>query len=251
MTTPTIRAPHRSVVFAFLVALTASSGVFADEHGHEGEFRGHDRGFVDHRGPDHGGFPHQHFDGRFSHNHYYFDRGYAVHDHPHTGFALDFRHDHYWYDRGQWYRRGGPGWVVVGAPLGAFVTVLPPFYSTVYFGGVPYYYADDTYYEWSGDHNEYEVVAPPAGVGSAGTAQPPATTQPAPNDGIFIYPKNGQSPEQQGRDRYECHRSAVQQTGYDPTQAGGGVPPGVAAAKRADYFRAETACFDARGYSVR
>ena len=35
--------------------------------------------------------------------------------------------------------------------------------------------------------------------------------------GQYIYPSKGQSPEQQNRDRYECHTWAVQQTGFDPT----------------------------------
>lgn len=34
---------------------------------------------------------------------------------------------------------------------------------------------------------------------------------------LFIYPSRGQSPQQQSRDRYECHTWAVQQTGFDPT----------------------------------
>jgi predicted lipid-binding transport protein (Tim44 family) len=38
-------------------------------------------------------------------------------------------------------------------------------------------------------------------------------------DDMYIYPSKGQSPEQQSRDRYECHRWAVQQTGVDPTSA--------------------------------
>jgi len=117
-------------------------------------------------------------------------------------------------------------------------------FRSVWLGGVPYYYANDTYYSWNGVHEEYEVVAPPAGIDSG-------TTQPPPSDEIFTYPRNGQSSEQQARDRYECHHSAVAQTGYDPTQAGGGVASEIAAGKRADYLRAETACLDARGYSVR
>lgn len=36
---------------------------------------------------------------------------------------------------------------------------------------------------------------------------------------IFVYPANGQSPEQTDRDRYECHVWAVQQTGVDPSRA--------------------------------
>jgi Glycine zipper len=44
---------------------------------------------------------------------------------------------------------------------------------------------------------------------------------------LFIYPSKGQSPEQQNRDRYECHTWAVQQTGFDPTapQAVQAPPP--------------------------
>jgi hypothetical protein len=34
---------------------------------------------------------------------------------------------------------------------------------------------------------------------------------------LFIYPTKGQSPEQQSRDRYECHTWAVQQSGFNPT----------------------------------
>lgn len=33
----------------------------------------------------------------------------------------------------------------------------------------------------------------------------------------YIYPSQGQSQEQQNRDKYECHSWAVQQTGFDPT----------------------------------
>jgi hypothetical protein len=35
---------------------------------------------------------------------------------------------------------------------------------------------------------------------------------------IYIYPAKGQSQEQQGRDRYECHSWAVRQTGFDPSR---------------------------------
>src|SRR6202453_2743186 len=35
---------------------------------------------------------------------------------------------------------------------------------------------------------------------------------------VFVYPANGQSPEQTERARYECHVWAVQQTGVDPSR---------------------------------
>jgi hypothetical protein len=226
MTTRMINGTKRYVAIALLAMLTASGAALADEHGY--------------RAP-----AHQYFDNRFSHNHFYFDRGYAVRTLPRAGYAIERGRDHFWYDRGVWYRGDGVRWVVVGAPLGAFVPILPPFYTRVWFGGLPYYYANDTYYIWDDGHQEYEVVQPPAGIDAAGTTQPPAS------DSIFVYAKNGQSSEQMERDRYECHHSAVEQTGYDPTKAGGGVPPQTAATKRADYFRAQAACLDARGYSVK
>lgn len=36
---------------------------------------------------------------------------------------------------------------------------------------------------------------------------------------VFVYPAQGQTPEQTERDRYECHLWAVQQTGVDPSRA--------------------------------
>ncbi len=191
------------------------------------------------------GGAHQHFDGRFSHNHYYFDRGYTRHGPFRSGYPIDYGRDHYWYDGGDWYRRGGFGWAIMGAPIGAFVSILPSFYTTVWFGAVPYYYANDTYYNWNGDRQQYEVVQPPDDIDTAGTTQPP------PSPAIFVYPKNGQPSQQQASDRYECHHSAVAQTGYDPTEVAGGVPSASAGAKCTDYFRAAVACLEARGYSVR
>jgi hypothetical protein len=56
---------------------------------------------------------------------------------------------------------------------------------------------------------------------AACVAPPPRTVAvPAPPpQRIFVYPANGQTPEQTDRDRYECHVWAVQQTGVDPSRA--------------------------------
>jgi hypothetical protein len=35
----------------------------------------------------------------------------------------------------------------------------------------------------------------------------------------YVFPKNGQSPEKQQKDEYNCHLWAVQQTNFDPTVA--------------------------------
>jgi hypothetical protein len=55
---------------------------------------------------------------------------------------------------------------------------------------------------------------------AACVAPPPRTVAvpPPPPQKIFVYPSNGQSPQQTDRDRYECHIWAVQQTGVDPSR---------------------------------
>ena len=194
-----------------------------------------------------GGGPHQHFDGRFSNNHYYYNRGYTVRRPPpgSVGELHGPRGGRYWYHGGDWYRWHGSAWVVGAAPVGVFVPWLPLYFSTVWWNGIPYYYANDTYYRWDDDRDEYEVVAPPAGFDQSATTQAPASNQ------LFVYPKNGQSASQQADDRYECHRWAVGQTGFDPTMSGGGVSAAQAAQKRNEYFRAEASCLEGRGYTVR
>jgi hypothetical protein len=46
---------------------------------------------------------------------------------------------------------------------------------------------------------------------------PPAYAGQPPNTTVYAYPEQGQSPEQQSRDRYECSLWAVHQTGFDPS----------------------------------
>jgi hypothetical protein len=186
----------------------------------------------------------EHWDARFHHDHVYFTRGVVVTALPREHFEVVHGGARFFFAGGVWYAPRGPRFVVVAPPLGAFVPVPPPYYTTIWVGGVPYYYADDTYYLYRGPGRGYEVVAPPPDE-SAATAQAPG-----PSGELFIYPKNGQSPDQQARDRYECHSWASNQTGFDPTTANGGVPPDQTAAKRADYDRAMGACLEGRGYTV-
>lgn len=44
-----------------------------------------------------------------------------------------------------------------------------------------------------------------------------------PRTDIYAYPSNGQTPEQQDRDRYDCFQWAIQQTGFDPSSPN--IPP--------------------------
>jgi hypothetical protein len=62
-----------------------------------------------------------------------------------------------------------------------------------------------------------------------------------------VSPRNGQTPDQQARDRYECYRFAVAQSGFDPIRSAGGTNGEL----QSNYERAQAACFDARGYTVR
>lgn len=88
-------------------------------------------------------------------------------------------------------------------------------------------------------------------VATSSTQTPLSTAQPAPDGQLFVYPKDGASYAQQASDRYGCDLAAVDQTGYDPTEEDGGVPRDAVPAERTDYFRAEAACLEARGYRVR
>ena len=45
---------------------------------------------------------------------------------------------------------------------------------------------------------------------------------------VYFYPQQGQTAEQQDRDRYECYNWAVRQTGFDPSRRA--IPPEVRAA---------------------
>jgi uncharacterized protein DUF6515 len=183
-------------------------------------------------------------DNRYHHDHYYPARGIFIEVLPPHPVVAVHGGVHFFFSGGVWYRPEGPRFVVVAPPVGVVIPTLPPYYTTVYVRGVPYYYANDVYYVPSA--SGYTVVEPPpANVVVEQPPAPPAQTAAA--DQVFIYPRQGQSPEQQASDRYACHQWAVSQTGADPTLNGASVPP----QKRADYQRALSACLDGRGYTVR
>src|ERR1700691_4528637 len=109
----------------------------------------------------------------------------------------------------------GPwGWGWGGLGLGLYFATLPYYYSTYYGGGVPYYYADNTYYRWDAGVGQYETVAPPAEIQNQGGVAPQGPAQAAGASDLIAYPKNGQTPEQSGKDKFECHQWAVGQTGF-------------------------------------
>ncbi len=58
---------------------------------------------------------------------------------------------------------------------------------------------------------------------------------------LFIYPRQGQSQEQQERDRFECHSWAVRQSGFDPMRRPtASTPPPAQEARRGGLGRGAT-----------
>jgi hypothetical protein len=179
-------------------------------------------------------------DSRYGHDRAYPVRGRYVDVLPRGYYGVPYDHSHYYFYGGVWYRPYGPRFEVVMPPFGLVVPYLPLYYTTLWVGGVPYYYANEVYYTQTA--GGYIVVEPPKGE---------VVEAPASEERLFIYPRKGQSEKQQSDDRYECHRWAVNQTHYDPTQPPGSVPAPPSSQKRAEYNRAMGACLDARGYTVR
>ncbi|HKI62461.1 MAG TPA: DUF6515 family protein [Mariprofundaceae bacterium] len=182
-------------------------------------------------------------DRRYHHDRYYPPRGHIERRLPRGYLTLHHHGDPYYFWDGIWYSRSGLGFIVVAPPFGIVVPVLPPYYTTVWVGGIPYYYAGGAYYVWQPARQGYVVTEPPA--------ESSVVTQSQNAEQFYVYPKNGQSTEQQAQDRYECHRWAVDQTGFDPSQPAADLTASQRVSKRADYRRAISACLDARGYSVK
>ncbi len=189
----------------------------------------------DHRRLDDGRFR----DSRYQHNRFYPTRGHIIGAMPRDHRVVVHGGARYYFSGGAWYRPYGPRFSVVIPPVGLFLPFLPPYYTTIWVGGIPYYYANEVYYAHRGDG--YVIVEPPKEEPSQ--APPPA-------EQMFIYPRLGQSEQQQADDRYECHRWSVSQTDFDPTQPES-TPESQKMEKRADYQRAMSACLDGRGYTVK
>jgi hypothetical protein len=110
---------------------------------------------------------------------------------------------------------------------------------------VPYYYADDIYYEWNGTAGAYQEVQPPAGLVEQIDAQAPVVTE------LFVFPNGDQTNKQLERDREACHGWTIQQAGFDPrTAAPRTQASDHSAAQRANYLCADEACLEAGDYSV-
>ena len=183
----------------------------------------------------------------------------------------------YW--GGGWWHGGYWPHAYYGLGYAWFLPVLPLTYATYWYGGIPYYYANNIYYTWDPSYEGYVATDPPPVADPSGAATPPASNaapagdaapygDAAPGDGsidadapiagggagmgapgarapsqsgppggqIFMYPANGQSPQQQALDKRECEKWASDQAGL-----GSNGP---------DFRRAMIACVQGRGYSA-
>src|SRR5580658_864553 len=171
------------------------------------------------------------------------------------GYGYGYGHG---YSTGAYWRGGywgGSFWprAYYGVGFAWFLPILPFGYATYWYGGLPYYYANDVYYTYNPSYDGYVATDPPpvaesnAPAEGAAPGEPPAAAPsagPAPGNGgdvagqIFMYPRNGQSPEQQAKDKAECQQWAAQEAGQ-------------VAQNGSDYMRAMSACVEGRGYSAR
>jgi hypothetical protein len=154
--------------------------------------------------------------------------------------------------RGGYWRGGFWPRAYYGPGFAWFLPILPLAYATYWYSGMPYYYANDVYYTWNPTYDGYVATDPPPVADASGSAEVAAPapgdagvqTGPGPGPGgpiagqIFMYPKNGQSAEQQATDKAECQRWASDQAGQ-------------VAQNGSDYNRAMVACVEGRGYSAR
>jgi hypothetical protein len=170
---------------------------------------------------------------------YFYPLGFEINVLPHSYARIMIGGLPYFYYSGVFYRSYGSGYIVVSAPIGAFVTSLPDGFIAFSIGPGTFYYVNDTYYTWDDAKGGYVVVEKPAGADEA--------IKQVTSDRLIVYPPEGLTEEQQAKDRYECHRWAVEESGIDPT-----IEEDEFSAKdRDDYRRALAACLEGRGYTVK
>jgi hypothetical protein len=229
------------------------------------------------RGPDHYRSSGWQLDMRFQRDHYYPRRGSVVNVLPPGYRDFRYRDRHYFFQGGVWFSSVGPNFVVTLPPIGIVIPILPPDYTTLWLGSVPYYYANDVYYRQYPYGAGYEVVDPPMNLNNAVIASPPTQTAPpaasiypppppavqpsetaikvvpsptgtstsANSDFMFVYPGKGQSASSMNKDRNECSQWATEQTNYDPATST------FDTLQRDNYQAFVRTCLEGRGYSVK
>jgi hypothetical protein len=233
------RPTKRTMGVVLAAALTTFAwGGAALAHGGGGGGGGHGGGGHGGGGGGHGGAGHSVSGGHFGSGGY--RGGYGGHFGSggyRGGYGGRFGRGGYGGFRGYGWRGGYGGWGWGALGIGLYFATLPYYYSTFWDAGVPYYYADDNYYQWDSNVGQYETVSPPADV----------QRQAEQTSDLIAYPKNGQTQTQQAADKSDCSKWAASQSGFDPTQ----TATTESIKKHSDYMRADAACLEGRGYSVK
>ncbi|WP_219062657.1 DUF6515 family protein [Pseudomonas sp. UMAB-08] len=172
--------------------------------------------------------------------------GYEINRMPSSHSRIGWRGQDYFYSGGYWYRPQGPRYVIVTPPYGIRVRSLPSFSQEVWLGSTLFFLAAGTYYLYQAETQDYVVATPPQGVEPIYAPGPPPQQVQANGYDPVAYPVNGQGPEQQQQDMYDCHMWGVNQSGFDPAAAAYAPPASVADI----YRRSMAACLAGRGYSV-
>ena len=183
--------------------------------------------------------PRVELDARYHHDHYYPVHGVFMERLPVGSVSIGFGPARYYYHAGVWFRPVGPGFEVITPPIGVVIPALPTGYVRLTVGGAPYFYANGIFY--APDPAGYAVVAPPPGAETALPIMEPAPSpvsqlaQPNTREPV-LYPRNSQTAAQKATDQRECRQWAEGQPGAsDPSVLD----------------RAQAACLDGRGYTVR
>src|SRR5262249_449572 len=175
----------------------------------------------------------------------------------------------FFFRSGVWFRAQGPQFVVVQPPVGIRLGILPPSYTTIWIGGVPYYYANGIYYSTGPNTSQNFILPPPPAHQTPHPPPPPPSLPPPPRQApplpppsppppkaqtsppaslpqaMFVYPREGQTQSEIVADRSECNQWAIGQTGYDPAH------PGTEATQRAgDFQQAVRTGLEGKGYTV-
>jgi len=162
--------------------------------------------------------------------------GHTAYGYPGGGYRHGYSTGGYW--AGGYWRGGYWPRAYYGLGFAWFLPVLPLAYTTYWYDGIPYYYADDVYYTWNPDYSGYTATDPPPAAApqvASPQSAPPEDAMPPAEGQIFMYPRNGQSEAQQSADKEACQQWAASQAGPQNTD---------------DYRRAMVACVEGRGYSA-
>ncbi len=119
------------------------------------------------------------------------------------------------------------------------------------FPGPPPIFIDGGFYYDQGTSSNWESPVETTPSYEQSRERPASSGPQLQDEKLFVYPRKGQSEEQQAKDRYQCHLWVVGQIGWDPTQPTGAVSEAQMNQKRADYKRAMGACLEAHDYTVK